>query len=58
MYFALPQMVKMCRRHGVTVFSNEGDGTAHLRYEEQREWSKRWDRQETEEDIRAGAQRG
>ncbi len=56
--FALRQMVTMYRKHGVTVFSNEGDGTAHLRYEEQTEWSKQWDRQETEEDILTGAQRG
>ena len=37
--FALRHMVDMYWKHGVTVFSNEGDGTAYLWYEEQKEWS-------------------
>lgn len=55
--FALRHMVDMYWKHGVTVFSNEGDGTAYLWYEEQKEWSAPYQHQATEEEIRAGAQR-
>lgn len=58
LYFGLPKMVQMYWQHGVTIFSNEGDGTGHLRYEEQMEWSRQWHREQTDEEIRAHARQG
>ena len=54
--FCLRKMVEMYWKHGVMVFSNEGDGTAYLRYEEAMELNQRWEHPRTEAEIRAGAQ--